>query len=188
MNFTGEQDKEQCSILYTLLTEGLELTQEILTAVFKKETGKSAKMLLKNLKDQEKDKLNEVMPEKCRRILDSEEEREKSLHVSYGLHRIYLDEKHQPKSGWGNPVKETDFGIGDDVERLYSLYTTIEDEIQDPVKVSIESYTRMLDIIVKALTRLDLGAELNKKLKKLEYKIILTKAKNYKKAVICTLM
>lgn len=64
MNFTGEQDKEQCIMLFNLLTEeGLELTQEILKAVFTRETGKFAKLLLKNLTDQEEIKLKEVIPE-----------------------------------------------------------------------------------------------------------------------------
>lgn len=40
LNFTGEQDKEQSIMLFNLLTEvGLKLTQEILTAVFTRETG-----------------------------------------------------------------------------------------------------------------------------------------------------
>lgn len=40
LNFTGEKDKEQSIMLFNLLTEvGLKLTQEILTAVFTRETG-----------------------------------------------------------------------------------------------------------------------------------------------------
>lgn len=184
MNFTGEQDKEQCIMLFNLLTEeGLKLTQDILTAVFTRETGKSAKLLLKNFTDQEEIKLKEVIPEQSRCILYSEEERGTSLNVLYGFHRIFLDEKLHPKSGWGNAVRETDIGIGDDVERLYRIYSTIESYIQNPVNVSIESYIRLLDIIIKTLTRLYPFAEFKKKLKKLDYNRLLPEAKNDKKLV-----
>lgn len=175
---TGEQDEEQCHMLFKSLTaDGLKLTQEVVTAVFTRETGKSAKMLLEKFTDQEKNKLKEEMSEKSRHFLDLEEERERSLHVLYGLHRIFLDEKLHPKSGWGNPVRETDIGVGDDVERLYRIYSTIESDIQNPVNVSIESYTRLLDIIIKTLKRLDPVAKFEKKLKKLDCKIILRQAK-----------
>lgn len=178
---TGEQDEEQCHMLYKSLTEdGLELTQEVVTAVFTRETGKSAKMLLEKFTDQEKNKLKEEMSEESRHILDLEEEPERSLHVLYGLHRLFLDEKLHPKSGWGNPVREIDIGVGDDVERLHRIYSTIESNIQNPVNVSIESYTRLLDIIIKALKRMDHVAEFEKKLKKLDYNIILRQAKNAK--------
>lgn len=181
MNFTGEQDEEQCHMLYKSLTEdGLELTQEVVTAVFTRETGKSAKMLLEKFTDQEKNKLKEEMSEESRHILDLEEEPERSLHVLYGLHRLFLDEKLHPKSGWGNPVREIDIGVGDDVERLYRIYSTIESNIQNPVNVSIESYTRLFDIIIKTLKRMDHVAEFEKKLKKLDYNIILRQAKNAK--------
>lgn len=178
---TGEQDEEQCHMLYKSLTEdGLELTQEVVTAVFTRETGKSAKMLLEKFTDQEKNKLKEEMSEESRHILDLEEEPERSLHVLYGLHRLFLDEKLHPKSGWGNPVREIDIGVGDDVERLHRIYSTIESNIQNPVNVSIESYTRLLDIIIKTLKRMDHVAEFEKKLKKLDYNIILRQAKNAK--------
>lgn len=178
---TGEQDEEQYHMLYKSLTEdGLELTQEVVTAVFTRETGKSAKMLLEKFTDQEKNKLKEEMSEESRHILDLEEEPERSLHVLYGLHRLFLDEKLHPKSGWGNPVREIDIGVGDDVERLYRIYSTIESNIQNPVNVSIESYTRLLDIIIKTLKRMDHVAEFEKKLKKLDYNIILRQAKNAK--------
>lgn len=181
MNFTGEQDEEQCHMLYKSLTEdGLELTQEVVTAVFTRETGKSAKMLLEKFTDQEKNKLKEEMSEESRHILDLEEEPERSLHVLYGLHRLFLDEKLHPKSGWGNPVREIDIGVGDDVERLHRIYSTIESNIQNPVNVSLESYTRLLDIIIKTLKRMDHVAEFEKKLKKLDYNIILRQAKNAK--------
>lgn len=178
---TGEQDEEQYHMLYKSLTEdGLELTQEVVTAVFTRETGKSAKMLLEKFTDQEKNKLKEEMSEESRHILDLEEEPERSLHVLYGLHRLFLDEKLHPKSGWGNPVREIDIGVGDDVERLYRIYSTIESDIQNPVNVSIESYTRLLDIIIKTLKRLDPVAKFEKKLKKLDCKIILRQAKTAK--------
>lgn len=176
MDFTGKQDNDKCVMLYNLLTtEGLKLIQEVVTTVFTRKTGKS----INSLTDEEKRKLKEVMPKKSHGFFESEEKLKTSLHASYGLHRIFLDEKHQPKSGWGNPVKETDIGIGDDVERLYRFYTTIDDKIPNPVDVSIESYTRLIDNIVEALKRLDPGSDNNRY-------IILTQAKNDK--TVLTLM
>uniref|UniRef100_A0A8W8KFF3 Uncharacterized protein n=1 Tax=Magallana gigas TaxID=29159 RepID=A0A8W8KFF3_MAGGI len=148
---TDEQDVELCLELYKLLdTEGRKLMQEVMAATITRETGKS----VKTLKEQEKNKLKAMLPEESHRVLESITEHDTSIHVSYGLHRIILDEEKSPKSGWGNPVRETDTSIGDDVERLYRIQTIVQ-RISNPVTLSVESYIRLLDIMIKALIRLD---------------------------------
>ncbi|XP_065936146.1 uncharacterized protein [Magallana gigas] len=164
---TDEQDVELCEKLYNLLdTEGWKLMQEVMAATITRETGKSVKTLI----DQEKSKLKAMLPEESHRILESKTEHDTSSHVSYGLHRIILDEEKSPKSGWGNPVRETDTGIGDDVERLYRIHNIVQG-IPCPVNVSVESYIRLLDIMIKALIRLDPGAEFKEDCKLLSYKL-----------------
>lgn len=54
---------------------------------------------------------------------------------------------------------DKDIGIGDDIERLYNIHSIVY-EISDLDTVSVESYIRLLDIMVEALTRLDPGADL----------------------------
>lgn len=54
---------------------------------------------------------------------------------------------------------DKDIGIGDDIERLYNIHSIVYG-ISDPDTVSVESYIRLLDIMVEALTRLDPGADL----------------------------
>lgn len=160
-----EHGRELCTELYSLLgKKGQKLTREVMTAVITRETGKSVKMLLNNLSDQDKSKLKRVMPDESHRIFDSKTEHATSSHVLYGLHQIFLDENHHPKSGWGNPVRNTDIDIGDDVERLHMI-VTIFLGISDPVNVSVENYIRLLDIMFEALTRLNPGAEFEEDLK-----------------------
>lgn len=169
--YTDEQDRELCNELYNLLgTEGLKLTQDVMTATITRDTGKSVETLLKNLTDQEKCKLKKVLHEQSHRIIESKAENGMSINVSYGLHWIFLDEEKSPKSGWGNPVRGTYNGIGDDVERLYKIQIIVCG-ISNPVTVSVESYIRLLDIMIKALTRLDSGAEFKEDYKLLSYKL-----------------
>lgn len=132
-------------------------------------TGKSVKTLLNSLSDQEKGKMKDVVPEECHRILESKAEYDNSFYVTYGLLRIFLNEKHHPKSGWGNQVSKKDIGIGDDIERLYSIGNFTR-EISDPVSVSVERYYKLLNIMKEALTRLDPGAEFKE-----DYKAIANK-------------
>lgn len=136
----------------------MKLSEEVITAAITRMTGKSLKNLSNSLSDQEKGKMKDVVPEECHRILESKAEYDTSFYVTYGLLRIFLNEKHHPKSGWGNPVSKKDIGIGDDIERLYRI-VNITREISDPVSVSVENYIRLLEIMKKALTRLDPGAE-----------------------------
>ena len=60
-----------------------------------------------------KNKLKTILPEEIRRFLLNQEG-VTSIHVLYGLIQLYSGK--EPKSGWGNPVKGSDIGIGDDVE------------------------------------------------------------------------
>lgn len=154
-----------------------------MAATITRNTGTSVKLLLKNLTDQDKSKLKEVLPEEFHRVLESKEERETSNHILYGLYRIYIDEEHHPKSGWGNPIRETDLGIGDDVERLYRILTIVY-EISNPLNVSVESYIRLLDIMIEALTRLDHCSEFNEDLKMLAKEITLMKTIRYQGTVL----
>nr|XP_034299166.1 uncharacterized protein LOC117680747 isoform X2 [Crassostrea gigas] len=168
---TDEQDVKLCSELYNLLdTEGLKLTQEVITATITRETKNPVKIVLNNLSDQEKNKIKAMLPEESHRVLESKTEHDTSIHVSYGLHRIIHDEEKSPKSGWGNPVRETDTGIGDDVERLYRIQNIVQG-ITNPVTVSVENYIRLLDIMIKALIRLDPGAEFKEEYKLISYKL-----------------
>lgn len=165
--FTDEQDRELCTELFNLLdTEGLKLTREVIATTITRETGKS----MKTLTDQEKSKLKAMLPEEFHHLLESQTEHDTSFHVSYGLHRIILDEEKSPKSGWGNPVRGKDIGIGDDVERLYRIQTIVR-EMSNPVTVSVEDYIRLLDIMIEALTRLDPDAEFKEDYKLLLYKL-----------------
>lgn len=166
ITFTGEIDKKTYTELYNLLgTKGLILSQEVMAATIFRKKGKSTKTLI----DQEKKTLIEVLSQEHLRILESENECGTSFHVSYGLHQIYLDEAQSPKSGWGNPVKGKDIGIGDDVERLNRIQT-IYSNISNPETISVENYIRLLDIMVKALTRLD-DAKFDQRLKALDREI-----------------
>ena len=75
-----------------------------------------------------------------------------SIQVLHGLIQLYSGK--EPKSGRGRPVRGSDIGIGDDVERLHRVYS-IFNEIQDPKTISVDNYTRLLDIMLTACTRLD---------------------------------
>lgn len=127
-------------------------------ATISRMTGKSLKQLLDNLTDRDKRKLKDVLPDESHRILESETERESSFLVLYGLYRVILDDEQSPKSGWGNPVGETNVGIGDDIERLYIIQSFVR-ENSDPKKIPIKNYIRRLDIMKEALKRLNHDAE-----------------------------
>nr|XP_034299168.1 uncharacterized protein LOC105333182 isoform X2 [Crassostrea gigas] len=180
---TDEQDVELCLELYKLLdTEGRKLMQEVMAATITRETGKS----VKTLKEQEKNKLKAMLPEESHRVLESITEHDTSIHVSYGLHRIILDEEKSPKSGWGNPVRETDTSIGDDVERLYRIQTIVQ-RISNPVTLSVESYIRLLDIMIKALIRLDHDGKFKEDYKLLSYKLKSIKNPNLTQTMLKTI-
>uniref|UniRef100_A0A8W8KFG6 Uncharacterized protein n=1 Tax=Magallana gigas TaxID=29159 RepID=A0A8W8KFG6_MAGGI len=94
--------------LYSLLNDGT-LTKKVMAAVIKKMTRKTSK----ELSDDEnvQNKVQNLLDEGKAHIPHMNEfEWEDSIHVLYALHRIVLDEKYHPKSGWGNPVKDEDIG------------------------------------------------------------------------------
>lgn len=128
-------------------------------AVITSETRKSVKKLvadedvLKNLIS------DEVLPKECYWFIENEKCKNSSIiHILHSLFRIHLSANDHPKSGWGNPVRGTDVGIGDDIERLNRIYIIFRG-ILNPLTVSVESYIRLLDIMIEALTRLDPDAE-----------------------------
>lgn len=97
---------------------------------------------------------------------------QKTLIRLHSLLRINLDEKYHPKSGWGNPVIEKDTGIGDDIERLNRIrFIVCEISDRTPETVSVESYIKLLDIMVESLIRLDPDAKFKEKLKSLATEI-----------------
>lgn len=125
-----------------------------MAATISRLTGKSVETLFNDLTDQEESYLKETLSKEFNRIFESKEERKKSVHVLYRLHKLFLDEELCPKSDWGNPVGGENLGIGDDIERLYRIHTIFR-EISDPTKISVKGYTRLLDIMYKTLIRLD---------------------------------
>nr|XP_019920096.2 uncharacterized protein LOC105321429 isoform X3 [Crassostrea gigas] len=172
---TEKDSKELCTGLYNLLgKEGLELTQEVMAATIRRLTRRSVETLFKDLTDQEESKLKETLSGEFDHIFESKEERKKSVHVLYSLYKLFLDEELCPKSGWGNPVWGENLGIGDDIERLYRIHTILR-EISDPTKISVKGYTRLLDIMYKALIRLDHDVD-----SKEDFKAVVQKLKHIK--------
>lgn len=143
-------DAEGHEELYSLLNGGT-LTKQVMAAVIKKTTGKTVKELSDDKNVQKK--VQNLLQEGNTHISYTNEWKD-SIHVLYALLRIFLDEKHHPKSGWGNPVKDEDIGIGNDIDRLYRIFT-ITEKIPRYNIVSVENYNRHLDIMIKTCTRLD---------------------------------
>lgn len=154
--------------------EGLKLTEEVMAATIRRLTGRSVETLFKDLTDQEESKLKEILSEEFNRIFESKEERKKSVHVLYSLLKFVLEEELWPKSGWGNPVWGKNLGIGDDIERLYRIQTIFR-EISNPTEISVKGYTRLLDIMYKALIRLDHDVD-----SKEDFKAVVLKLKQIK--------
>ena len=113
-------------------------------------------------------KLKTILPEESQWFLSKQEEGVTSIHVLYGLIQLYSGNK--PKSGWGNPIRGCDTGIGDDVERLYRIFR-ICNEISNPVSISVDNYARLFDILLTAHTRLDSDGALKDKHKVLADKL-----------------
>ena len=114
--------------------------------VITRTVGKTPEKLLAD--ETVKNKLKTILPEESHSFLSNQN----SIHVLYGLIQLYSGK--EPKSGWGNPVKGCDAGIGDDVDRLYRILM-IHEEISIPVAISVDNYARLFDILLPALTRLD---------------------------------
>lgn len=169
--FIFTDKKELCAELYNLLnTECLNLTPEVMTATIRREIGESVATLVGNSTDQEKRNLMKTLPLKSHRIIESEREHGKSFFSSYAILRMYLDKRQSPKSGWGNPVKDTDIGIGDDIERLYTIQNFVQN-LATPDSVSVESYIRLLDIMIQSFTRLDPYDEFKDEIKAFAWKL-----------------
>ena len=92
--------------------------------------------------------LKRILPVQSHHLLTGQT----SIHALYGLIQLYSSK--EPKSCWGNPVKGSDTGIGDDVDRLYRIFR-IREEISNPVAISVDNYTRLFYVLLSALTRLD---------------------------------
>lgn len=127
--------------------------------------------------------LKEILPEESHHILECKYERDMSLYILYGLHQIFLDEQQSPKSGWGNPVREKDIGIGDDVERLYRIFLIVM-KMPHPATVSVESYIRLFDIMLVALVRLDADAEFEEDYKLLSNRLESIKNRNLTQTIL----
>lgn len=169
MFFTDDEGRKLCTSLNKLLNdEGVKLSHEAMAAIITKVTGKSIKELVADKIVQ--NKVKGVLDEDLHHLVTTENLSEKSIFVSYGLLQIYVNKDHHPKSGWGIPVRETDIGIGDDIERLYRIQTIVR-RISDPVKLSIESYIRLLDIMVNALSRLYPDVKFKEGFKSVVYKL-----------------
>ena len=99
-----------------------------------------------------KNELKTILPEESHSFLSKQEEGGTSIYVLNGLIQLYSGE--EPKSGWGKLVRRSDIGIVDDVERLHRVYIIFKG-IQDPKTISVDNYTRLLDIMLTACTKLD---------------------------------
>ena len=127
----------------------MELCPEVLRLVIIRTAGKTPTELLAD--EAVTNKLKTILPEHCHRTLSSQTERETSIDVLYCLIQLYSGEK--PKSGWGKPVKGSDTGICDDVERLHRVFSICK-EISNLVNISTDNYARLFDILLPALIRL----------------------------------
>lgn len=142
---------------------GLEISQEVMETIITRMTGKSVKDLLAD-----KTVVNsmvDIMPDEFYFPKANVQCQKKFIRLHSLLH-IILDEKYHPKSEWGNPVVEEDTGIGDDIERFNRIcFIVCGISDRNPETVSVESYIKLLDIMVKSLIRLDPEAKFKEKLK-----------------------
>lgn len=105
------------------------------------------------------------------------------IQVLHALLQISLEEKHYPKSGWANPVRETDTGIGDDVVRLFNVQTLVQ-ETNSNGTTYVECYIRQLEDMIRALTRLNSGAKFKNENKALAKKIKKIKSRRSTKTIL----
>lgn len=118
--------------------------------VITRNVGKTPEELLAD--EAVKNELKTILPEESLSILSNQEKCVTSIHVFHGLIQLYSG--NVPKSGWGKPVRGSDIGIGDDVERLHRVYSIFK-EISNPKTISVDNYTRLLYKMLTACTRLD---------------------------------
>ncbi|XP_056007039.1 uncharacterized protein LOC125664393 isoform X3 [Ostrea edulis] len=98
--------------------------------------------------------LKSALPPEFHSAHDFESEYRHSIPVMYAILHVSLSEK-QPKSGWGQKVKDTDTGVGDDVERVYRAHT-LSREIQNAENISVDGYVRLFEMLIGAVERLDI--------------------------------
>ncbi|XP_062569211.1 uncharacterized protein LOC134231288 [Saccostrea cucullata] len=99
-------------------------------------------------------KVKELLPAEYQASVSFDSIDKKSIPVMYAILQLSPENELQPKSGWGQGVKDRDTGVGDDVERLYRVHTLIR-EIANPEQVSIDGYTRLFKVLFEAVDRLD---------------------------------
>lgn len=160
MIIVDEQDTELCTELFNLLAvEGLKLSREVMAAIITSETGKSVKELVDDENVLNNLISDEVFPKEYYWSTENENCKSSSIiHTSHSLLQIHLNANSHPKSGWGNPVRGTDVGTGDDIERLNRIFIIFRG-ISSPVELSVKSYIRLLDTMIETLTRLDPDAK-----------------------------
>ena len=147
MILTDELERKLCvELCDLLLDESCDLSQEVLSLVITRTVGRTPEELLAD--ETVKNKLKTILPDGSQHCITYHT----SIYALYGLIQLYSGK--EPKFGWGNPVKGSDTGIGDDVERLYRIFR-IREEISNPVSISVDNYTRLFDILLPTLTRLD---------------------------------
>ncbi|XP_056007095.1 uncharacterized protein LOC125664388 [Ostrea edulis] len=101
-----------------------------------------------------------VLPPEYHSAIDSDSEYRRSIPVIYTILQVSLSEDHQPKSGWGQKVKDTDTGVGDDIERVYQAHT-LHREIQNPEEIYVDGYVRLFEMLIGAVKRLDIKGKCN---------------------------
>ena len=142
--------------------------------VFTRTVGRTPEELLKD--ETVKKEMKTILPEGSQHLLTDQT----SIHVLYRLIQLYSG--NEPKSGWGNPVKGRDTEIGDDVERLYRILK-IREEITIPVSISVDNYTRLFDVLLPALSRLDSDGAFKDRHKVLADKLKAIKNSNWMQSV-----
>ncbi|XP_056007055.1 uncharacterized protein LOC130046607 isoform X4 [Ostrea edulis] len=99
--------------------------------------------------------IKSVLPPEYHSAIETEAEYRNAIPVMYAILQVALDEEHQPKSGWGQRVKDSDTGVGDDVERVYQA-CTLSREIHNPEEISVDGYERLFDMLIGPVERLDI--------------------------------
>ncbi|XP_062608927.1 uncharacterized protein LOC134270694 isoform X1 [Saccostrea cucullata] len=98
--------------------------------------------------------VKEFLPTEYQASVNIDSIQKKSIPVMYTILQLSLDKELQPKSGWGQGVKDRDIGVGDDVERLYRVHELYRG-IANPEQVSLAGYTSLFEVLFEAVERLD---------------------------------
>jgi hypothetical protein len=116
--------------------------------------------------ESKKRELKAVLPPEYHAAVYPEAEYRKSVPVMYAILQLSLGAEHQPKSGWGQEVKDTDTGVGDDVERVYQVHT-LRREIQDAKKISADGYEKLFEMLIGAAERLNIKGKCSEEYKEI---------------------